>query len=73
MVRWGIFGTGPVAQKFALALTRTRGAELSFVASRSAAGAERFARAFGVGRALQGYAEAAAGVRRLLPACVSAA
>jgi predicted dehydrogenase len=58
--RWGIFGTGAMSAKFVAGLAAARNAEATFVASRSLARAERFAAATGIGRAIEGYAEAAA-------------
>lgn len=58
--RWGIFGTGAISGKFVSGLRAARDAEASFVASRSLAKAQRFARSMGVTRAIQGYAEAVA-------------
>ncbi|WP_246152672.1 Gfo/Idh/MocA family oxidoreductase [Sphingomonas montanisoli] len=59
--RWGIFGTGAVSAKFVAGLAATRDVEASFVASRSIEKARLFAAAMGVPRAIEGYAEAAAG------------
>lgn len=58
--RWGIFGTGTVSAKFVAGLAAARDAEASFVASRSLARAQRFAAGMGIGRGIEGYAEAAA-------------
>jgi predicted dehydrogenase len=58
--RWGIFGTGTISTKFVAGLAAAHNAEASFVASRSLAKAQRFAAGMGVGRAIKGYAEAAA-------------
>lgn len=58
--RWGIFGTGAIAAKFVAGLAAARDAEATFVASRSLAKARRFAAGMGIGRAIEGYAEAAA-------------
>jgi len=58
--RWGIFGTGDISAKFVAGLRAARGAEASFVASRSLSKAQRFAAGMGIGRAIEGYAEAAA-------------
>ena len=61
MFRWGIFGTGSVARKFALGLRALGGAHaVGVVASRSAANARRFATQLGVPSAAESY-EAAAG------------
>jgi predicted dehydrogenase len=64
--RWGIFGTGAISGKFAAGL-RTAGHQLAFVASRGEAG-QRFASAFGAGRAIQGYDAAATAARELADA-----
>lgn len=58
--RWGIFGTGAISAKFVAGLAAARGAEASFVASRSLEKAQRFAAGMGMGRAIAGYTEAAA-------------
>lgn len=58
--RWGIFGTGAISTKFAAGLAAARDADVAFVASRSLDKAQEFAAATGIGRAIQGYAEAAA-------------
>lgn len=42
-IRWGIFGTGPVAEKFVLALKSLPGASVELVVSRTATKAEAFA------------------------------
>lgn len=57
---WGIFGTGAVSAKFTADLRHAQDAEASFVASRTAAKANQFATALGVGAAIAGYDEAAA-------------
>lgn len=46
LVRWGILGTGGIARAFAQALRQTPDARLVAVGSRTAAGAEAFARDF---------------------------
>jgi predicted dehydrogenase len=56
--RWGIFGTGAVSAKFVAGLATARDAEASFVASRTLARAQDFAGGMGVGRAIEGYADA---------------
>lgn len=56
--RWGIFGTGAVAAKFVAGL-RSSTSTVGFVASRSTESAHRFASAFGIERALEGYESAA--------------
>lgn len=58
--RWGIFGTGAISAKFVAGLAAARDAQACFVASRTSASAERFAAGMGIGRAIAGYAEAAA-------------
>ena len=58
--RWGIFGTGSISAKFVAGLAAARSAEVAFVASRSLAKAQAFAAGMGIGRAVEGYAEAAA-------------
>lgn len=58
--RWGIFGTGAVSAKFVAGLAAARDAEATFVASRTLAKAQAFAASAGIGRAIAGYAEAAA-------------
>ena len=57
--RWGIFGTGTISAKFVAGLVATAQTEVSFVASRSAARAQRFAARMRVPRAIEGYANAA--------------
>ncbi len=47
LVRWGILGTGGIARAFAQTLRQTPDARLVAVGSRTAAGAEAFARDFG--------------------------
>jgi predicted dehydrogenase len=58
--RWGIFGTGGISAKFVAGLAAARNAEATFVASRSIARARAFAAGMSAGRAIEGYAEAAA-------------
>ena len=58
--RWGVFGTGEVARKFALGLRAVEGAEVAWIASRDAGRAARLAAAVGAPRGIGGYAEAAA-------------
>jgi len=58
--RWGIIGTGAISTKFVAGLASARDAEATWVASRSLAKAQAFAAGAGIGRAIQGYAEAAA-------------
>jgi predicted dehydrogenase len=59
--RWGIFGTGAISMKFVAGLATARDAEATLVASRSLTTAQRFATSMGIERAIEGYAEAAAG------------
>lgn len=58
--RWGVFGTGAISAKFVAGLAAARDAEATWIASRSLAKAQAFAAGTGIGRAIQGYAEAAA-------------
>lgn len=58
--RWGIFGTGAISAKFVAGLATAQHAEVAFVASRTLARAQQFVAGIGCGRAVQGYAEAAA-------------
>ena len=55
VVRWGIVGTGSVAQLFAADLRFVRGAQLAAVGSRDAARARAFADSFGASRAHASY------------------
>ena len=57
--RWGIFGTGAISAKFVAGLVAARGAEVSFIASRTLDKAQNFGASMGIGRAIAGYAEAA--------------
>jgi len=57
--RWGIFGTGEVARKFALGLRSVPGAEAAWIASREEGRAAALARRVGVGRGIGGYEAAA--------------
>jgi len=57
--RWGVFGTGVISANFIAGLSKTSNTEVSFVASRSLARAEKFATDFGIPHAIEGYAEAA--------------
>lgn len=59
-LRWAIFGTGAISAKFVAGLRHAPGATASLVASRSAQNGQRFAASFGIGQAVEGYAEAAA-------------
>lgn len=54
-VRWGILGTGGIAHAFATALTKTPGAALAAVGSRSLESAEKFGREFGSPAAFGSY------------------
>ena len=54
-LRWGILGTGNIANKFANGLRAVPGAELAAVGSRSAATAEAFAKEHGARRAHATY------------------
>lgn len=56
LVRWGILGTGGIARAFAQGLEATPGAVLAAVGSRTIAGAQSFARDFGVPAAYGSYA-----------------
>ncbi|HEX5407523.1 MAG TPA: Gfo/Idh/MocA family oxidoreductase [Pseudonocardiaceae bacterium] len=49
MARWGILGTGGIANTFATDLRRTDSGEIVAVGSRSQASADRFADEFGIG------------------------
>jgi predicted dehydrogenase len=59
-VRWGVLGTGGIAQKFAEDLARVPGARLAAVGSRTPAGARAFAERHGFARAHGSWAELAA-------------
>jgi predicted dehydrogenase len=48
MFRWGIFGTGPVARKFALGLAASADMRAAIVASRNPENAQRFAAGLGL-------------------------
>jgi predicted dehydrogenase len=56
-IRWGILGTGAMAEQFASALAIVPDAVLSGVASRARACADQFAARFGVKRSYQSAAE----------------
>jgi predicted dehydrogenase len=58
--RWGIFGTGSVAAKFAAGLRQLGDHDVALVASRSHANAQSFAAAFAAPHAIEGYEAAAA-------------
>lgn len=57
--RWGIIGTGAIAQKFAEALCGTENAECYAVASRTLEKAETFAKKYGFAKAFGSYRELA--------------
>lgn len=59
-VRWGILGTGNIANQFAKGLAVAPGAVLHAVGSRSQEGASRFARRYAVPQAYASYADLAA-------------
>jgi predicted dehydrogenase len=59
-IRWGILGTGGIAEVFTSDLLRLDGHEVTAVGSRAPATAEAFAGRFGVDRAYGTYAELAA-------------
>ncbi len=54
-IRWGILGTGNIANKFAQAVKNADGAELVAVASRSAASAAAFADTYGIAYRFDSY------------------
>ena len=54
-VRWGILGTGNIANKFAQAVKNAEGASLVAVASRSAASAAAFADTYGIEHRFESY------------------
>ena len=55
MIRWGIVGTGGIAQSFAADLAHTDSGEVVAVGSRRQATADEFASRFGAARAYEGY------------------
>jgi len=55
-IRWGIFGVGAIAHRFAADLKRVEGARLTAVASRSAERAQSAAKAMGAERGIMGRA-----------------
>src|SRR5579859_1066165 len=57
VIRWGILGTGAIAATFAEGLAALPDAPLHAVGSRSKAGADSFAREYGVPRAYGSYEE----------------
>ena len=58
--RWGIWGTGDVARKFALGLNAVEGASLAWALSRDQARAEAFADRIGAPTGFSSFAEAVA-------------
>jgi predicted dehydrogenase len=66
--RWGIFGTGSVAAKFAAGLKQSPGHEVALIASRTKAQAESFAAAFAAPHAIENYETAAAAAPGLVDA-----
>ena len=58
-VRWGILGTGSIANQFAKGLRDTPDAEIRAVGSRTEDAAEEFAGSFGIARHYGSYAELA--------------
>ena len=59
-IRFGIVGTGNIAHRFAEAIRNTKGAVLTAVASRTAAGAEAFGNEFDIPHRFAGYEAMAA-------------
>lgn len=59
-IRWGIIGTGFIANKFALAVRNAEGAELAAVASRKYETAKAFADKYGIGNVFSSYEDLAA-------------
>ncbi|HEX8630320.1 MAG TPA: Gfo/Idh/MocA family oxidoreductase, partial [Catenuloplanes sp.] len=59
-IRWGILGTGGIANKFAADLRLLPDAELAAVGSRSAENAKGFAERYGAARAYGSVGELAA-------------
>jgi dihydrodiol dehydrogenase / D-xylose 1-dehydrogenase (NADP) len=59
-IRWGILGTGTIAEKFAHGLKFVKGAEIAAVGSRTAENAERFAKRHPGARAYGSYEALAA-------------
>jgi predicted dehydrogenase len=58
-LRWAIFGTGSIASKFISGMKYAEGSRAELIASRSLSRAQTMAKAFGVARAVEGYAAAA--------------
>jgi predicted dehydrogenase len=56
-IRWGILGCGKIAKKFAADLALVKNATLSAVASRNAANAAAFAKAFNAEKSYSNYTE----------------
>lgn len=56
-LRWGVLGTGWIAERFVASLQRHSSQRVVAVGSRSAASAEEFAHRFGLGRAHASYAD----------------
>lgn len=56
-LRWGVLGTGWIAERFVGALQRHTNQHVTAVGSRTQEGAERFASAYGVRRAHPSYAQ----------------
>ena len=59
-IRWGIIGTGFIANKFAVAVRNADGAELTSVASRRPETAKAFAEKYGIANAFSSYEDLAA-------------
>ena len=59
-IRWGIMGTGRIAELFAQGLQHVSNAEITGAASRNKNNADRFAARFGVPRTYESYEELAA-------------
>ena len=59
-IRWGIIGTGFIANKFAVAVRNADGAELVAVASRRPETAKAFAEKYGIANIFSSYEELAA-------------
>jgi len=56
-LRWGVLGTGWIAERFVASLQRHSSQQVVAVGSRSAGTAEEFAHRFGIGRAHGSYAD----------------
>lgn len=59
-VKWGIVGTGTIANKFAQTVNNATGGKLVAVASRTAASASTFAARYGIAHAFSSYEDLAA-------------